>query len=139
MSLYTSSPPMYRSYRAPWHPDCYRPSDLAQQVERALAEDIGSGDVTAALIPKGRGGRATVISREAAILCGMPYVNQTFAQVDPAVQVHGAWPRATPIAANQVLFTVKGPARALLTGERTALNFLQLLSGTARPRMPMSS
>jgi nicotinate-nucleotide pyrophosphorylase (carboxylating) len=107
------------------------PSDLLLQVERALAEDVGSGDLTAALIPADRLGRATVITREAAIVCGIPYVDASFRQVDARVQVSWAAREGAAVAANQLLFTVSGPARALLTGERTALNFLQLLSGTA--------
>jgi nicotinate-nucleotide pyrophosphorylase (carboxylating) len=107
------------------------PADLLQQVERALAEDIGGGDVTAALIPGDRQGLATVITRERAVLCGRPYVDAVFAQLDAAVHVdwfvaEGAWAEA-----NQTLFTISGPARALLIGERTALNFVQLLSATA--------
>jgi nicotinate-nucleotide pyrophosphorylase (carboxylating) len=107
------------------------PSDLADQVQRALAEDIGGGDVTATLVPAGRRGHASVITREAAILCGVPYVNATFQQLDPSVQVEWLAAEGDSIAANQTLFKLSGPARALLTGERTALNFLQLLSGTA--------
>ncbi|MDP8985100.1 MAG: carboxylating nicotinate-nucleotide diphosphorylase [Pseudomonadota bacterium] len=107
------------------------PPDLAAQVERALAEDIGSGDVTAALIPADRRGRASVITREAAILCGVPYVNESFARVDGTVRVDWQAAEGDPVAADQLLFTVEGPARALLTAERTALNFLQLLSATA--------
>jgi nicotinate-nucleotide pyrophosphorylase (carboxylating) len=107
------------------------PLDLAAQVDRALVEDIGSGDLTAALIPAGRQGRATVITREAAIVCGVPYVNASFARVDPAVRVDWKVAEGDAVAANQLLFIVEGPARALLTGERTALNFLQLLSATA--------
>jgi nicotinate-nucleotide pyrophosphorylase (carboxylating) len=107
------------------------PDDLPLQVDRALAEDIGSGDLTAALIPPERLGRATVITREAAILCGQPYVEASFARIDPRVHVDWNVAEGAPIAANQLLFTVTGPARALLTGERTALNFLQLLSATA--------
>jgi nicotinate-nucleotide pyrophosphorylase (carboxylating) len=107
------------------------PQDLARQVDAALAEDIGTGDVTAALIPQGRTCRATVITRESAIVCGRPYVDATFARVDPAVKVDWRVAEGDTVAPNQVLFTVQGPARALLTGERTALNFLQLLSATA--------
>jgi nicotinate-nucleotide pyrophosphorylase (carboxylating) len=107
------------------------PPDLPDQVQRALDEDIGTGDLTAALIPAGRIGRASVITRDPAVVCGVPYVNATFARVDPAVQVdwrvsEGAW-----ATAGDVLFTLVGPARAMLTAERTALNFLQLLSATA--------
>jgi nicotinate-nucleotide pyrophosphorylase (carboxylating) len=107
------------------------PSDLIDQVDRALAEDIGNGDVTAALIPPDRAGRASVITREAAILCGVPYVNATFQRLDPAIRVEWQADEGDAVTANQPLFTVSGPARALLTGERTALNFLQLLCATA--------
>jgi nicotinate-nucleotide pyrophosphorylase (carboxylating) len=113
------------------HPPIPVPSDLPAQVERALAEDIGSGDLTAALIPADRSGRAAVITREAAIVCGSPYVNASFHRVDPAVRVDWKVTDGDSVAANQLLFTVEGQARALLTAERTALNFLQLLSATA--------
>jgi nicotinate-nucleotide pyrophosphorylase (carboxylating) len=107
------------------------PGELAEQVQRALAEDMGDGDVTAALIPAGRQGRASVITREPAILCGVPYVNATFQQLDPGVRVEWLAAEGDSVAKNQVLFKLSGPARAMLTGERTALNFLQLLSATA--------
>ena len=107
------------------------PRDLPQQVERALEEDIGSGDLTAALIPASSSARGSVITRESAIICGIPYVDATFARIDPRVQVDWQIAEGAAAAAGQVLFKVAGPARALLTGERTALNFLQLLSGTA--------
>jgi len=107
------------------------PSDISEQVQRALAEDIGSGDATAALIPGGRKGHASVITREPAILCGVPYVNATFQQLDPSVQVEWLAAEGDSVTKNQALFKLSGPARALLTGERTALNFLQLLSATA--------
>jgi nicotinate-nucleotide pyrophosphorylase (carboxylating) len=107
------------------------PPDLRLQVERALAEDLGSGDLTAALIPAGRTGRASVIAREPAVLCGIPYADATFAQLDPAVRLDWKAAEGDQVAANQVIFTALGPARALLSGERTALNFLQLLSATA--------
>ena len=107
------------------------PADLDSVVARALAEDIGSGDLTAALIPENRGGRASVITRESALICGVPYVDATFARVDAAVRVSWQVNEGDTVSANQQLFTVEGPARALLTGERTALNFLQFLSATA--------
>jgi nicotinate-nucleotide pyrophosphorylase (carboxylating) len=104
---------------------------LPQQVERALAEDIGAGDLTAALIPANRSGRAAVITRESAVICGIPYVEACFAQVDSRVRIDWKTAEGASAAADQLLFNIAGPARALLTGERTALNFLQLLSGTA--------
>jgi nicotinate-nucleotide pyrophosphorylase (carboxylating) len=107
------------------------PPDLAEQVARALAEDVGAGDLTAALVPAGRRGRATVITREAAVLCGRPWVDEVFRQLDPRVSVEWEVREGADIAPSQRLFRVAGPARSLLTGERTALNFLQTLSGTA--------
>jgi nicotinate-nucleotide pyrophosphorylase (carboxylating) len=107
------------------------PADLPAQVDRALDEDIGRGDLTADLIPAERKGRATVITRESAIVCGIPYVNASFARIDSAVRVDWKVAEGDSVAANQLLCIVEGPARALLTGERTALNFLQLLSATA--------
>jgi nicotinate-nucleotide pyrophosphorylase (carboxylating) len=107
------------------------PKDLPQQIERALEEDIGSGDLTAALIHLGCCGRATVITRENAIICGIPYVDGIFARIDPKVRIQWKIAEGGAAIANQTLVDITGPARALLTGERTALNFLQLLSGTA--------
>jgi nicotinate-nucleotide pyrophosphorylase (carboxylating) len=107
------------------------PPDLPRHVRRALEEDVGGGDLTAALIPASTDGWAAVITRESAILCGAPYVDGTFAQLDPKVRIHWKVPEGTAVEANQTLFEIQGPARSLLTGERTALNFLQLLSGTA--------
>src|ERR1700727_1819276 len=107
------------------------PDDLRQQVATALMEDIRGGDLTAALIPPEKNGRATVIPREAALLCGIPYVEATFRHLDSRVSFDWRVLEGEAVSANQVLFSVEGPARALLTGERTALNFLQLLSGTA--------
>ena len=107
------------------------PADLPRQVGAALAEDIGAGDLTAALIPAASSGRAFVITREAAIVCGRPYVEASFRQLDSRVSFDWQVAEGDSVQANQRLFTVEGPARALLTGERCALNFLQLLSGTA--------
>jgi nicotinate-nucleotide pyrophosphorylase (carboxylating) len=112
-------------------PEVPVPADLRQQVAAALMEDIRGGDLTAALIPPERRGRATVITREAAILCGIPYVEATFRHLDSRVSFDWRVLEGEAVTANQVLFSVEGPARVLLTGERTALNFLQLLSGTA--------
>jgi nicotinate-nucleotide pyrophosphorylase (carboxylating) len=107
------------------------PADLAATVAIALAEDVGSGDLTAALIPAARLGRARIITREAAIFAGRPYVDEVFRQVDPRVQVEWHTDDGEPVVADQVLYRLSGPARSLLTGERTALNFVQALSGTA--------
>jgi nicotinate-nucleotide pyrophosphorylase (carboxylating) len=107
------------------------PADLEQQVARALAEDVGAGDLTAALIPADRLGRATVITREPAVICGVPYVDAGFRQIDARVRLDWRIAEGGSAAGDQLLCSVEGPARALLTGERTALNFLQLLSGTA--------
>ncbi|MTI15613.1 carboxylating nicotinate-nucleotide diphosphorylase [Sansalvadorimonas verongulae] len=102
-----------------------------ENVQQALKEDIGTGDITASLIPDNRTGEAHVISREEAIICGRPWVDEVFRQVDPAVQVKWCVEEGEKVAPDTVLFTLKGSARSLLTGERAALNFLQLLSGTA--------
>ena len=107
------------------------PPDIAAQVERALAEDVGSGDVTAALIPANARATATLLTRESAVLCGTAWVNEAFNQLDPAVHITWHAQDGDAVAANSVLCELSGPARALLTGERTALNFLQTLSGTA--------
>jgi nicotinate-nucleotide pyrophosphorylase (carboxylating) len=107
------------------------PKDLPQQIDRALEEDIGSGDLTAALVSADAAGRAATITRERAIICGIPYVDATFARIDPKVRIEWQVREGAAVAADELLFRMAGPARALLTGERTALNFLQLLSGTA--------
>ena len=106
------------------------PADLKAVVAHALAEDIGSGDVTARLAAN-TAAKARVITREAAIVCGAPYVNEVFRQVSKKVRVAWKVKDGARVKPNQVLYTLEGPARALLTGERCALNFLQTLSGTA--------
>ena len=107
------------------------PKDLAQQIDRALKEDIGSGDLTAALVPASARAEASIITRENAVICGIPYVEGAFARLDAAVRIEWRVAEGAAAAANQTLCRLSGPARALLTGERTALNFMQLLSGTA--------
>jgi nicotinate-nucleotide pyrophosphorylase (carboxylating) len=107
------------------------PADLPDQVSRALREDIGSGDVTAGLIPAAKQFRAHVLCRQQAIVCGTPWFNETFRQIDPAVRIHWRFAEGSDVAANTTLCELSGPARSILTGERTALNFLQLLSATA--------
>lgn len=107
------------------------PPDLREQVARALAEDVGRGDLTAMLVPSDRRGRARVITREAAVLCGRPWFDEVFRQVDPSVRVEWSADEGSAVVPDQLLCRIDGPARSLLTGERTALNFLQSLSGTA--------
>jgi nicotinate-nucleotide pyrophosphorylase (carboxylating) len=107
------------------------PADLASQVEAALREDLGSGDVTAALVPAAQRVRGSVVAREDAVLCGRAWVEETFRQLDPRVQLSWHATDGERVAAEQTIFAIAGPARPVLSGERTALNFLQLLSGTA--------
>ena len=107
------------------------PADLGAQVDAALREDIGSGDVSAALVPAGQRVRGSIVTREPAILCGRAWADETFRRLDPQVRLGWHAADGERIAADQVIFEIEGPARAVLTGERTALNFLQLLSGTA--------
>ena len=104
---------------------------LVQNVKAALTEDIGSGDITAALIPAAEQATARVITREDGVLCGRPWVEEVFTQVDPSITLNWECEDGDSISAGQTLFTASGPAASLLTAERSALNFLQLLSGTA--------
>lgn len=107
------------------------PTDVKHTVATALLEDVGSGDLTAQLIPADRIGRASVITREGAVLCGTPWFEEVFRQIDARIRVTWSARDGERVRADQQLCTLEGPARALLTGERTALNFLQLLSATA--------
>ena len=107
------------------------PNDLQTTVARALDEDIGTGDVTAGLIPAAKQASATVICREAAILCGTAWFNEVFRQLDPAVHIIWQHQDGERVTANAVLCTLQGSARSILSGERAALNFLQTLSATA--------
>jgi nicotinate-nucleotide pyrophosphorylase (carboxylating) len=107
------------------------PADIDEQVRRALQEDVGTGDLTAALVPAERRSRAIVVTREDGVLCGTAWVEATFKALDPRVVVNWMHRDGARIGAEAMLCTIEGPARALLTGERTALNFLQTLSGTA--------
>jgi nicotinate-nucleotide pyrophosphorylase (carboxylating) len=107
------------------------PADLPEQVSRALREDIGTGDVTAQLIGADAVVRGRVLCREAAVICGTAWVEETFRQLEPRVRVLWRAGDGVPVGPDTLLCEIDGPARAILTGERTALNFLQLLSGTA--------
>ena len=100
-------------------------------VAAALAEDIGSGDLTALLIPAECCARAKLISREDAVLCGIPWFEACFKALDPQVQITWLAKEGERIDANATLCEINGNARAILSAERPALNFLQLLSGTA--------
>lgn len=104
---------------------------IEQNVRAALAEDIGSGDLTAQLAPAHRTARGIVITREAAILCGTAWFDACLRQLDPAAQINWLVRDGDRIEADQVLCELEADTRALLTAERSALNFLQLLSGTA--------
>lgn len=98
---------------------------------RALQEDVGPGDLTAGLIDPGRRARARVLAREAAVICGAPWVHAALQQVDPSLQAHWRVGEGQRCTADQVVLELEGSARALLTAERTVLNFLQLLSAVA--------
>ncbi len=107
------------------------PSNIVEQVKSALKEDIGSGDVTADLIPVNNQSSATVICRDPAILSGVAWFNEVFQQIDCDVKINWAFQDGDSIEANSILCTLTGNARSLLSGERAALNFVQTLSATA--------
>jgi nicotinate-nucleotide pyrophosphorylase (carboxylating) len=106
-------------------------ADIPASVARALSEDIGSGDITAMLIPADKQATAAVICREAAVICGRAWVDEVFRQLDPTTQIEWHIAEGDLVSPEQRLFTLQGNARVLLTGERAALNFLQTLSATA--------
>ena len=105
--------------------------EIARNVEAALAEDIGAGDLTASLVPAERVARATVISREAGVLCGRAWFDRCIKVLDPAAEITWNAADGDRITPNQVLCGIRANARALLSAERSALNFLQLLSAIA--------
>ena len=107
------------------------PPDISVTVSRALAEDVGSGDLTAALVPEQAHAEGRVITREPAVLCGTAWFDEVFRQVDDTITVHWEASDGEVVKKDQVLCRLEGPARGLLTAERSALNFLQTLSGTA--------
>ncbi len=107
------------------------PQYVTDTVSRALLEDVGTGDLTASLIDSSALASATIMTREAGILCGMAFASEAFRQTDPACQLDWRLADGDSLSAGDELCRIQGPARALLTAERTALNFIQLLSGTA--------
>ncbi len=107
------------------------PDNIDEQVAAALREDVGGGDVTAALVPADQQLRAQVIAREAAVLCGTAWFDAVFRALDRDIRVTWSAADGERVAPDAVLCRIEGRARPLLTGERTALNFLQTLSGTA--------
>lgn len=106
-------------------------SEITANVQTALREDLGSGDLTAQLIDAEHHASARIITREAATICGTAWVDEVFRQLDPRVTVNWRVQDGQRVTADQTLFTLQGPARALLSGERSALNFLQTLSAVA--------
>ena len=107
------------------------PTDIEAVVRSALAEDIGSGDITAGLVPAKKKVTARIISREGGVLCGAPWVTEVFSQLDDSIVIHWQLEDSDSFEPEQIIAELTGPARAIMPGERTALNFLQLLSGTA--------
>ena len=104
---------------------------VASTVANALAEDLGDGDVTAALIDSAQQARATIITRQSATIAGAPWVNEVFRQVDPSIDIVWGVTEGQSVLQDTILFELTGPAASILTAERTALNFLQTLSATA--------
>lgn len=105
--------------------------DLGENVRSALHEDIGSGDISVSLIPAEQRAEAQVICRESAVICGQPWVNEVFKQVDPNIDVEWEVTEGQTCKPNDLIFKAYGSAKNILSAERTALNFLQILSGTA--------
>ena len=106
-------------------------SCVSENVRTALAEDVGTGDLTANLVPEGQHVCAQVIAREDAVICGQPWFNAVFVHLDATIEINWDAAEGEKVNADQSVCEVRGPARPILTGERSALNFLQLLSGTA--------
>ena len=106
-------------------------TEVSQTVATALREDIGPGDVTAALVDQSELAEATIVTRETAVIAGRPWIDEVFHQVDPAVELDWLVTEGEVAEPNQALIKLRGKAASILTGERTALNFLQTLSGTA--------
>ena len=107
------------------------PNDIKETIRIALAEDLGDGDITSELIPASKTIEAIVLSREEAVVCGVDWVNEVFAQIDSNVSIDWSVEEGILVNAGTELLKLRGSARSILSGERTALNFLQTLSATA--------
>jgi nicotinate-nucleotide pyrophosphorylase (carboxylating) len=113
------------------HIDKALQQNIITSVRSALAEDIGAGDLTAALVPPGQQARATVIVRDDAVICGLPWFSEVFSELSSDITIALSVSEGDQVTAGSTICELLGPARPLLTGERTALNFLQTLSATA--------
>src|SRR5574343_973913 len=111
-------------------------AEIARNVEAALTEDIGAGDLTAELVPIANHSIATVIVREPTVVCGIDWFNRCFAEIDPTIKITSHVSEGQHVGPDTLLCELQGAARALLSGERAALNFLQLLSGVATQPQP---
>jgi nicotinate-nucleotide pyrophosphorylase (carboxylating) len=120
-----------RTPTEPSTPHLPPPELIEREARDALAEDVGSGDLTAGLLPEGQHAQGQVVTRNAGVLCGRTWFDTVFRLLDPGIRVDWAAADGERIAAGQRLCTLSGRIRGLLTGERTALNYLQTLSGTA--------
>lgn len=125
MTPFSCDSPVFAEFGAPLA------DALERNVDSALAEDVGSGDLTGLLVPADESGKARIIVREAAVLCGAPWLEAVMRRLDTSIRVEWRYREGAQMAANTAVCELSGPARALLTGERCALNFLQMLSGVA--------
>lgn len=125
MTPFSCDSPLFAEFGAPLT------DALERNVDSALAEDVGSGDLTGLLVPADESGNARIIVREAAVLCGAPWLEAVMRRLDASIRVEWHYREGAQMAANTAVCELSGPARALLTGERCALNFLQMLSGVA--------
>lgn len=125
MTPFSCDSPLFAEFGAPLA------DALERNVDSALAEDVGSGDLTGLLVPADESGNARIIVREAAVLCGAPWLEAVMRRLDSSIRVEWHYREGAQMAANTAVCELSGPARALLTGERCALNFLQMLSGVA--------
>ena len=106
-------------------------ADMQRNVAAAVREDVGSGDITSELVPGDCIGKAVIIAKEEAVVCGAGWVDEVFCQIDPKVKIDWCVTDGDRVEVGQEICHIAGNARSLLTGERTALNYLQTLSGTA--------